>query len=189
VSLSSATFFALRDFLLRGRGCRPPTNRDIFTTALSPSARRPDAIVGYNISPHPAISSSPLHSSSLLSHQIRISGHILCSFSQVSHPSQHHASPPGILIVGTCRTSSNASTALESLPVPHIAKVFDIYDPVSPPSPSHLPFTSLTPPHLVSSCPTLLYEACSPSSLISHRSSINEQIFLPASWLAHDDKS
>ncbi len=48
---------------------------------------------------------------------IRISGHILCSFSQVSHPSHRHSS----LVVQ--HTHTDAVAALESLPVPHIAKV------------------------------------------------------------------
>jgi hypothetical protein len=39
----------------------------------------------------------------------------------VSHPSQHQLSPP--YIVTPCQTSADTSAALESLPVPHIARV------------------------------------------------------------------
>lgn len=99
-------------------------------------------------------SPSLLHSSSLFS-PIRISGHILCSFSQVSHPSRRR---PSLL----CSTPILTPRQLWSHYQSRTLRKFDIYDPVSP---FHHPifFSPLparTPPHPMSSSPAIACEVC-----------------------------
>ena len=105
-------------------------HQNILTSAPSPSAtpeRRPRALflcLAYFSLPSLLLFTSLfLHTTSFS--PIRISGHILCSFSQVSGLYHCHAA---------C-SETDVAAALESLPVLHIAK-FDIYGSVSVSSPS-----------------------------------------------------
>jgi hypothetical protein len=149
VSLLLRSHFLLGDFPSQDRGCRPFTRRpariETPSRALSLSAtpRRPSSGITSDLDRPYLFFSSPLFFTSFS--PIRISGHILCSFSQVSRP-QHHAPPP-------CITTTSTATTIQLLTHRQLwshyqsrtLQKFDIYDPVSPLSPSH-PWLSRSPP-------------------------------------------
>jgi hypothetical protein len=131
--------------------CTSQLHQNILTSAPSPSAtpeRRPRALfLCLACIPLPSLllfTSLFLHTTSFS--PIRISGHILCSFSQVS--GLYHCHP-------AC-SETDVTAALESLPVLHIAK-FDIYGSVSVSSPSALCPSSLS---LHGSYPTSSATSC-----------------------------
>jgi hypothetical protein len=161
VSLLVRVMFLLCDFPLPGGGCPfhiagglPPTScRDCPFPICC--ARTPLSGTTACLIPPFLIFSSSLFFTSFS--RIRISGHILCSFSQVSHPSQHHPSMScSILILTLWQLWSHYQS--------RTLQKFDIYDPVSP---FHhpiffSPLPALIPPHPTSSSPALAREVCVP---------------------------